>query len=212
MKKFYNLDEAFHYQDSCPLCNEPIEADYKEMSMGHDLDSTKVVATFITPGSDEISIDYYHNNIVSYKEKQSYRDIYSIGSPGIIRQSTGNYSLRKSGVEFFGVNASCTKCSKYGYVLQMRLDWKEWMITGIFLNSESVSLERGDVLHEIKNVYATEKTEYTKFDRYEKYDETMRASGWTSKRDSTLTLPLISSDLSDPDKTLKRIKNLIIFS
>src|SRR5512143_1133694 len=147
MKKFYNLDEALHHQPFCPFCGDSIEADYKEITIDPESHVTKVTATFLTGNSSEVSIDYYHNNIVSYKEKSSHSGVYNTGSVSMPRY-TGNYNIRKNGTEIFGVSASCTKCSQYGFVLQIHLDFKEWMATGIFLNSESISIEEGDTLHE----------------------------------------------------------------
>jgi hypothetical protein len=212
MKKFYNLDEAFSYQPNCPLCDEPIQLDYKEMTTEPDSHVVKVVTTFITPGGNEVTIDYYHNNIVSYKEKQSQSSIFNIGKTGQIPQFTGNYNLKKGGIEAFGVNASCTKCSKYGFNLQIWIDWKEWAVTIICLNSESLSFEEGNVLHEIKNIYSTEKTEYDKFTKIEIDDGVVKASGYHSRRNSTVTFPLIPMDLKNPEKFLQRIKTLVIFS
>ncbi len=211
MRKFYNLDEAFHYQPSCPLCGESIEADYKELTMGSDLDSPSVVATFLV-GGDEVSIDYYHNNVISYKEKQNHQSIFTIGSPSIIHNSTGNYSLRKSGTDIFRVNVSCTQCCQYGYVLQVYIDWKEWGVVGIYLNSESISIEEGSTLHEIKNIYATEKTEYDKFTKMEIDEENLKMSGYMGRRNSTITFPLMPLDVKNPQALLNRIKTLIIFS
>lgn len=212
MKKFYNLDEALHHQPSCPFCGDSIEADYKEITMDPESHVTKVTATFLTGNSSEVSIDYYHNHILAYKEKSNYSGVYNIGTASTSHHNMGNYSLRKSGSEIFGVSASCTKCAKYGYVLQIHLDWKDWIVSGIFLNSESISIEEGDILHEIKNVYATEKTEYDKFTKVEVDDGTVKMSGYSGRRNSTITFPLMPLDPKNPQALLNRVKNLVIFS
>jgi hypothetical protein len=212
MKKFYNLDEALHYQPSCPLCGDSIEADYKEVSMDPDSRVTKVTATFLTSSASEVSIDYYHNNIVSYKEKSSYNSSYVTGTNTTPHFSAKGSGFNKNGFEIFGVSASCTKCSMYSYVLQIHLDFKDWMAKYIFLNSESISIEEGETLHEIRNVYGTEKTEYDRFTKVEVDDGTVKMSGYSGRRNSTITFPLMPLDPKNPKALLNRIKTLIPFS
>lgn len=207
MKQFKNPEEAFQYQTHCPLCNEPIEADYKEIS--YDPSGLKTVVTF-NVGSDDLTIDYHTNEIVSHVET---RDLWNYRN----NPAAGNYHIMKAGLigkgtEIFKVTASCGKCGKYGYVLQMHVRLDERKLVGIFLNSESVSIEEGEVLHEIKNIYATDKTEYDKFTRVEVHNDTMDMSGWSGRRNGTVTFPLMPLDVKHPQILLSRIKNLIIYT
>lgn len=209
MKQFQNLSEAFSYHSHCPLCQEPIEADYKEMAFDHTQGRDSIITTFLV-GGDEISINYYSNQIVSYKENRPIHTNTSRGSLG--NYYVGSTGLKGGGTEMFRVTASCGKCGVYGYVLQMHVKLDEFKLIGIFLNSESLSIEEGDTLHEIKNVYATEKTEYDKFTKVDIDDGTVKMSGYRGRRNSTITFPLMPMDPENPQAILNRIKNLIIFS
>lgn len=210
MKQFKNLHEAFNYQSRCPLCSEPIEVDYKEQIANDSWDKPKIVTIFQLSGGDEISIDYYTNEVRSYTEAKSYN--YAHGSPSVAKYCSGNYNIYKSGTLFFGVNASCLGCSKYGFTLQIAVDWASTLASGIFLNSESVSIEDGDALYEIKNIYATEKTTYDKFTKVDIDDGTVKMSGFQGRQNSTITFPLMPLDPKNPRALLDRIKKLIIFS
>lgn len=205
MKQFSNLYEAFHHQPRCPLCQDSLDPDYKEVSTNAD----KTAVTFIV-GSDDVTIDYYDNQIVSHKSDRTLWNYSNRGTPG--NYYIGKAGLQGSGTEMFKVTASCNKCSKYGYVLQLHVRLDEGRLIGIFLNSESVSIEEGDTLHEIKNIYATEKTEYDKFTRFELHNETVDASGWSGRRNGTISFPLMPLDVKNPEMLLNRIKNLIVFS
>lgn len=209
MKQFKNLNEAFNYQASCPVCDDPIEPDYKEKIVNSSWDRPKIVTIFTLQGGDEVSIDYYTNEILTYTEAKSYKTTY--GNP-TMTVHTGNYNVYKSGQLIFGVNASCGKCGTYGYSLQVIIDWESKLAAGIFLNAETISIEEGDTLHEIRNAYAVGKTEYDKFTKVDVDDGTVKMSGYSGRQNSTIYFPLMPLDVKNPQLLLKRIKNLIIFS
>lgn len=211
MKQFKNLHEAFYYHPFCPLCQEPIGIDYKEQIVNGSWDKPKVVTVFTIPGGDEISIDFYTNEVLSYKEFKSFSHNYTTGGTSITSH-TGNYNIYTSGKLLFGVSASCSKCSGYSFTLQICVDWETNLAGGIFFNSESLSVEEGEILHEIKNVYATEKTEYDRFNKVEVDDGIVKMSGYSGRRNSTITFPLMPLDHKNPYNLLNRIKNLIVFS
>ncbi len=184
MKQFKNLDEAFHHHHSCPFCNEPMKLGYSRLLV---LES-KTIVTFQV-GDATIDVDYYDNDVIWHSEKS-----------------------KPSKLEMFRVLTTCDSCSKYGYVLQVHVDSDVMKVIGIYLNSETFSIELGDELYEIKNLYSTGKTTYDKFDRVNIDTETVKASGWSGRRNSTISFPLIPMDINNPEKTLDRIKGLVIFS
>lgn len=212
MKQFKNLDEAFHYQASCPICSEPIEPDYKEKIANSSWDKPKIATVFTLTGGDEISIDYYNNEVLTYTEANKYNYTYGAGNSYVTSHS-GNYNIYKNGTLMFAIHATCYKCGLYGYNIQAVVDWKERAIVGLFLNSESISIEEPDgTLHEIKNFYSSEKTTYDKFTKVDIDDGTVKMSGYSGRRNSTITFPLMPLDVKSPSTLLNRIKKLIIFS
>jgi hypothetical protein len=149
-------------------------------------------------GKSSLILDYNTGELKELKSA-SFEEIHTRSYP--VYSSNGSaYSAQKYGKQIFGVYCSCGKCGQYGYTLQVHLDLDLGKIICIFLNSETLSFEKGSLLHEIRNIYSTGKTDYRVFDN-DNVTET-----------KTLTLPLIPMDLSDPDKTLERIKTLALFS
>jgi hypothetical protein len=104
-----------------------------------------------------------------------------------------------SGVMMFSVFGTCTNCTRYAFALGVSVDITNKKLTSLFLNSETFSFEKAEALHEIRNVYTTGKTEYVYFPA--------DAAGSTG----TVTLPLIPFDVAAPEKTLDRIKGLLVF-
>lgn len=199
MTTFKTLDAAFNYRTHCPLCQEPIVKGYSSIT---EYDGEKTVEFDL--GNTKVTIEYYGGKILEWREGSSFTEIITTGTP--VYASNGSaQSLSRSGKEVFRVICCCGKCSCYAYILQVHMDMDEKRVVGVVLNSETLSFERGPLLHEIKNIYTTEKTEYTTFTNYESEDAKPHDK-------QTTVLPLIPMDLENPDKTLNRIKTLVLFS
>lgn len=97
-----------------------------------------------------------------------------------------------------GLSMECMSCCQFSYNIQLHMDIIKRKIVGIFLNSENISIEDHGMIHEIKNIYATDETFYACFPK-----------DGTDKR---IILPLIPLDLKYPQNTINRIKSLLIFS
>jgi hypothetical protein len=136
--------------------------------------------------------------------------IYGIGSasPLSYNPATWNTSIRTDGHMMERLLIGCERCYQYDYVIQVIVSIKESRITGLVLNSESLTIDEGNATHEIRNVYSFEKTEYNKF--INKSDNTHKLHNYVGN--DTVSLPLIPLDLERPYKTLERIKTLVLFS
>jgi len=199
MKQFQTLDEAFHHQSNCPFCHKVITKGWAQMTF----DGGETLVEFDL-GKTSVTLDYKTGDLREYKTSSPFEEIATRSYP--VYASNGSaHSAQRNGKELFRVICACTECSQYTYVLQIHLDMDKRRVVGIFLNSETLSIEKGTDLHEIKNVYATNKTEYSTFTNYESDDIK------TNDRKS-IVLPLIPMDLSNPTKTLDRIKTLVLFS
>lgn len=196
MKQFKNLFEVLEYQPICPLCQERV----MPVSANLNYDENKVIAT-LTIGNITLVVDCHNNNVLQYSESSSMNGVYTIGTQMVTALPSGNYALLK-GNNVFRLNMTCDKCSRYGYLTQVHVDGEQYRVTGLFLNSESISIEEGTKLYEVKNVYAVDKTELSIFHQH-----------LSSKRGAVnkIEFPIIPLDLQNPMKTIDRIKNLIAF-
>jgi len=196
MKQFQNLFEVLEYQPTCPLCKSRV----MPVAANLNYDENRVIAT-LTIGNITLVVDCHTNKVLQYSESSNLHQIYTIGSQIAYQVPTGNYNLLK-GNNMFRLNMICDKCSKYGYLTQIHVDGGEYQVTGLFLNSESLSVEDGTKLYEIKNVYAVDKTELSIFHQH-----------LSSQRGALdkIEFPLVPLDLQNPMKTIERIKNLIAF-
>jgi hypothetical protein len=103
-----------------------------------------------------------------------------------------------SGTWYQGISISCNSCCQYSYTLRLHVDLTEGKLAGTYLNSEQISVEEGNTVHEVRNVYAVEKTEYACFPK-----------DGSSKKSS---IPLVPLNLLNPKETITRIRKLLIFS
>lgn len=186
MIEFKNLDEAFRHHTNCPVCGEKMKANYSEL---HTSDGKTVIVFKLK--DDLIEVDYYGDDVKWFTHEKNVNPQYVL--------------------DFFGISITCDDCSKYGYTLKICADRTNNKVTSIHLNSESLSIEKDKELYEIKNIYSLNRTEYIKFTKVEEHTEVLSMSGWLSKRDGTVSLPLIPLDLDNPEKTVERIKGLVIF-
>lgn len=194
MKQFFSLNEAFSHQNDCPFCHAIITRGYASITMN----GGETLVEF-SIGKSTMIFDYNSGDLREYRQNNSLQEVTTHSYP--VYASNGSaHSLSNAGKQLFGVYCSCNQCGQYGYTLQLHVEMGPNKIVGIFLNSETLSFEKNDFLYEIRNVYSSDKTEYKVFNN-DKGSET-----------KTLTLPLIPMDLSNPDKTLERIKTLAIFS
>jgi hypothetical protein len=110
-----------------------------------------------------------------------------------------------NGHKYLGLGRDSCKCQKYSFMLQLIVNLKLLNLSEIYLNSEKVIIINQEGRYEIRNVYTTNKTEYGFFPgnpEVELVDVSYKHQ----------LLPLIPLDRQHPDKTLQRIKNLLIFT
>lgn len=194
MKQFTCLDEAFRHKNDCPFCHAIITRGYTSITMngGETLVEFQIVKSSIT-------VDYNTGELREYKQAPAFEEIHTRYYPVYASSGSAN-SIQRSGKHIFGAYCSCNQCGQYAYNLQIHLDMDQGKIVGIFLNSETFSFEKGPLLYEIRSVYSTGKTHYKVFNND------------ADSETKTLVLPLIPFDLSNPDKTLERVKTLALFS
>lgn len=143
----------------------------------------------IDPDTEKIEITITTNTIGYYNSGFGTVNSYA---PAVKKDTT------ISGVCYYGLTIECKSCCQFSYTIQIFIDLEKCRLIKTCLNSETISLEDNGSVHEIKNIYSFNQTEYTCF-----------AKNGSCKE---VTLPLIEFNLSNPKETVSRIKKLIIFS
>lgn len=201
MKRFYSFIAGLTHYTKCPLCNKEMEINDRDLverveyPTGH---SYQRFSFYLTKGSDDTLIINPETETVEIKF--SRRNNFSATYTGHVGQYAGQgYSpVTYSGMFYHGLSISCSSCCRFSYALQIHIDLTEGRIVGTYLNSETISVEEGTNVHEIKNVYSMDKTEYACFPK-----------DGSSKKSS---IPLIPLNIEDPKETVSRIRKLLIFS
>jgi len=218
IKIFEKLRDAYPYHENCPMCGTNMNLSLIDNIQLNNYDFAYSLKSFksindvvlrritIKSGSDKdnkIVFDIDSEQLIELAISQSvnYLPIYSIGSlsPAHIVKSPINvdYDIR-DGILMQGHRVDCKNCMQYAYTLQLRFDIYEMIVECAILNSEFISVEEGEDVYEIRNVYTMNKTEYSHINR--------------KKRHDTLQLPLVSESMAKPEDVLNRIKKLLIFS
>ncbi len=197
MKQFKNLPEVLAYQSTCPFCSKRM---MPGLDMTYDENSVKAYLKF---GDSQVTVDCNNNNILECREVSGINTLYTFQkTPTFQYIGSTMMGLSKSGVDMRRLLVSCEECSKYSYLVQVHLSLEQRKIVGLYLNSETASIEDGARLYEIKNIYATEKTEMSTF-----HTHLSNQHGALDK----VEFPLVPLDLQNPMKTVERIKKLIVF-
>lgn len=197
--KFHSFKEAGNYRTTCPLCNNPLHINDRDLATdyGHEFRGGKPrISFFVNQREDDtITIDPETDEVELILSNRLPEELLTDLSPAAQKiMAPPVYNGRF----MHGLTIDCKSCCQYAFTLQIHFNLTDKSLFGTYLNSESISIEEGEMVHEIKNSYATQITYYSYFDKE-----------GDSKR---LSLPLIPLDLSDPKETVARISNLLIFS
>lgn len=212
---FYNLQHAFDFRPHCPFCSDRmlIEGRYKiETSFNDRLytvsktvrhDSTRITwrtqdgeEIVFNPNDSAIEIVYHYSNDVTVDGSIGY------ASARFNPSHTNIYD----GHLYEKMRFKCDNCGDYEYMVQIIIDVGKKSIDDIVLNHEKIEWkDNNNQIHRVRNVYTYDETEYTtfypgdcKYGKVKDYKQT--------------TLPLIPLNLDEPQKTIDRIKTLVLFS
>jgi len=199
--KFNSFKEAIGYRYTCPLCTSNLYINDRDLARdlindhGHESsgDTSKISFFISLIEKDTISIDLETDEVqIIFNDRMSKTIWTGPGTPKI--QAPPIYNGRF----MHGLTIDCKNCCQYSFTLQIHFNLLNKVLSGIYLNSETISIEDGNIVHEIKNSYAAQVTYYSYF-----------MKDGDSKK---LPLPLIPLNLLDPKETVARIRNLLIFS
>lgn len=220
MKQFNNIYDACRYHTHCYVCHSQLRID-QNYTFEHDLrgNNRTMMSINMTLGVDSDTDDFIKVDVLtgqiecySVSRKINYDEIFGgnfdfSGSAPIRKSYAANLPPsvcypKYSGTLYRGISMTCPKCHQFSYVIQLQIDMTLNVVTGIYLNSELISVEESDAVHEIRNIYTTNMTEYV-------YLPAEGKINWN--KDKKITIPLIPLNLKEPMETISRIKKLIIF-
>ena len=211
MKEFNSLAEALDYCIDCPICHAIISRGGGDQSYEYE------TRELIIPLCDRNKSLSHDNLVIQIDSGRTTINLEITPNldPNIMYAGVSNFSQQLSpqfdytfyqGSLITGHNVCCQECCLYSYTLQLHVNVAKYQLTNTLLNSETISIEEEDKLHEIRNNYSMNRTEYILIESLE------YAHKIASNRHKTLMLPLLSDNLFNPTETLIRLKKLLIFS
>lgn len=210
MKEFHNLAEATTYHRRCYCCKS-----YLNHNLVIGLDPAKCVykwnlSEHIDSETDDwIVVNAYTNHIDSLCQSRRVNNeiIYDGLDANMVnrfQRYSKNLHRNFTGIIYESIHVECLRCYQFSYTIQVVIDMTLMTLKGIYLNNEFISYEDDqNKLHEINNVYASDKTEYT-------WHVTPTRVYDASKKH--ISIPIIPLNLEDPAESVARIKKLVIFS
>lgn len=214
---FASIKDALNYIPRCLLCR-------------HDMSG---LGSLVPGAISSLQIDYdnhgygdYHSVITYTLIESGYKDHFTINvvNNAITRQTeietedqvvnafSGSQTFKHSpslpiasGYQYLHLGVACKSCHKYDYTLQLIICVKPLAMKQIIFNSERLVFQEGEwsERRELRNVYTTKKTTYSYFP-----EPKLGVVRDELKQD----FPLLSLNREDPNKTLERVKNLLIFT
>lgn len=200
MKQFTSFMDAIRFRAECPVCAKKLEINDRDLTLSHAYDEQGEhrLSFYLNQREDDIiTVDMLSDKVEIELRDRLPTTIYTAAQAALGPPPVSAYPSIPAKF-MHGLTIDCKSCCQYSYNIQIHFDLKNSKIDGIYLNSENVSVEEGDMVHEIRNVYATEQTEYSCFPR-----------DGSSRRSS---IPLIPLDLTKLKETVSRIRKLLIFS
>ena len=212
MKEFKNLTEAVTYHRKCYVCKSHLQSEpllTTTLYYSGNIYKWNLSENVDSETDDWIIVNANTNQIDSFSQNRRYNDEVlcdSISDRVVerFRKYAKNISKSYNGLIYESIILECHKCHQFNYTVQVVIDMTAKMLKGIFLNSEFISYQDNHGhLHEIKNIYAIDKTEYD-------YHVTPTEEYDGSKK--RMSVPIIPLDLENPADTVARIRKLMIFS
>lgn len=198
--EFCNLQSAIDYHSNCPICGALLEIDKGKYSRQiESFPSNNEKITFYL-GDDQLTVGLTSNQIeIKLNQMFNYQDIYCAGDSTSFKLSGISYGIiPTSGSYIHDIIISCIKCCQFSYVVKLLVDIDSLKLSGIYLELESITIENDDIVHEVRNIFTLNKTEYISFSK----------NGGTK----ITNLPLVQLDFLNPQDTINRIRKLILFS
>ena len=204
MKKFRNIIDGINYQPFCIFCSSKMQMGGPNIrSFNWWNNAHKMHSIIFELDSNSIEIELETDQIINVNEHKLKQDIFTAeGRTPVYTNFSLHTPVPKSGTIMLRIVMGCNKCDMYSYILQICLSMDLRAVTDVFLNFERISFKYSDTQRgcDIKNLYGMSKTVFVEFDKN------------SLDGDKITELPLIPMNIHEPEETLKRVKNLLIFS
>ncbi|CAM6006092.1 unnamed protein product [Sphagnum balticum] len=148
------------------MCKAKLEVNDRDLAtdMGYEYRRKKsgTLSFFIDQrGQEIITIDPMNGDVdltvVGFPEEEYY----IVGAGNVSLPKFNKTRQFSNGRFMHALSIDCKNCSQYGYVLQIHVDLTVRKVAGLYLNSEWITIERDDIMYEIKDNYVTQKTYYS---------------------------------------------------
>jgi hypothetical protein len=215
--RFYNIQEAISYLSQCLLCKYSMGlgnlsgSSTSQISIDHegygDFQPVITYSILDKPFEDRFMIGVKNNSvrreIVKNEAEEMISSVDDFTMTRVVKHH-GTYPMT-AGVKYLSLVGSCNNCHKYGFVLQLIIELQTLKMFEVVFNSETLTFQTDTMSErwELKNIYTTKKTIYTHF---------APPKPGLLISEAKQDLPLLPINREDPAKTLKRVKNLLIFT
>jgi hypothetical protein len=207
--KFKNLRDAINFRSHCPFCAERLVVGdrYAEQKTTFDIEGKNLVRiVWRTQDNEEMIFDVDSGFVeILYKFSNDYL-IYT-GVDAVVNRGRPARRIY-DGHLYESMKFICQSCNAYEYMIQICIDMSDRFINEIVLNHEGFCWQdTNDFVHQVKSIYTYDKTQYRYFPKGDKiYLDGVHVE------EKSIDLPLILLNLDEPEKTIQRIKTLVLFS
>lgn len=205
MKLYTSIIEAIKYRTHCPQCKKQLQVNESELAEERFGQAGQKIYVFYLDQRYQSTCEI---DTLTSKVKILINDTedYTAGTNTIYYNKAGvkGYIVH-SGKFLHALHVDCPKCHHYGFTLQVHIDLTKCELEGIFLNSEALLFNNGDLVnYEFRNNYSSDKTEFTYWDRTNVNPKEMI-------RANRVEVPLMNIDFENPFPSVDRIKKLLVF-
>jgi len=199
--EFSSLTEAINYHRICPICQQKMLLNCQQ-SQSLVPSKYTLLENMISPHQNP-SLTPPKCVIFDLMIANNLRIDLDTNQASLVARDDGLYSERKNiypAMVWHGLIMNCSKCRKFSYAIQMLTDVSIPKLLNIRLNSETIAWEdRRKTLHQVRNCYPTETTEYSVFP--------LRSIS----QEKHIDLPLVPLNLSNPEETVSRVRTFVVF-
>ena len=197
---FSSLKSAIRFKKECPYCTSNLEIRTKK----HLAKSTNILAPELI--DDKLFFTNDQNDIGPDSEWIS------------IDIATGKISRKGKANSFFGMyfcsfRIECMECNQYYHTFNLEIDVGALRLEKCVLNNVSIKRRIGDYQFHLKASKSFGETTLTKMKLYnEPYPLSEETLDYKDAMPKDMIFPYVEIDLDDPDKTIRRLDALSIFT
>jgi len=195
----FNLPiEAIQYKIDCPICQCKLSIDPKDIVGPVAYSKNNRLVFELDHASDDmVLVDVMTGDIEISTQKNSRS--YQTGTSSNVY--LGSMYTNVNSESFTG---SCMVHDHYSYTIRMWIDLELRKVADIYLASEFIMCrDASDIVHEVNNYYESQITKYSYYKGSYNYKPFAELN--------VVELPIVPLNLSNPEETISRIQNLLIF-